>query len=46
MVGERDPRGTELGRTAAQAVDSAGSVQERVFRVNVKMDELIQAGFL
>jgi hypothetical protein len=46
VIGERDARGTVIGSAAAETVDSASPVEERILRVNVKMDETIQAGFL
>jgi hypothetical protein len=33
---------TVFSRAAAEAVDAAGAIQERVFRVNVEMYELRQ----
>ena len=42
VVGQRDGWGAILGGSLAKAVDPARPVQERVFRVHVKMDELTQ----
>ncbi len=42
MVGKGNAGRTVLGRTATEAVDPARSVEERIFRVNVKMDETVQ----
>jgi hypothetical protein len=35
-----------VGRAPAEAVDPAGPVEERIFRVNVKVYETVQSGVL
>jgi hypothetical protein len=42
MVGKSDGRSSVFGGSPAEPIDSAGSIQERIFGVNVKMDELFQ----
>ena len=44
MVGQCYAWGSVLGGSAAEPIDPAGAVQQRVFRMNVKVDELIQVG--
>jgi hypothetical protein len=46
MIGKCHGRGTPLGCLTAQPIDPAGAVEERIFGVDVQMDELVQAGFL
>jgi len=42
MIGESDGRSTILGAPAAEVVDPAGAVEQRVLRMDVKMNELAQ----
>jgi hypothetical protein len=42
VVGEGDPGSPMVGRTPAEAVDPARPVEERIFRVNVKVYETVQ----
>ena len=42
VVGQGDAGRAVLGRAAAKAIDAARAVEERIFRVNVKMDETVQ----
>jgi hypothetical protein len=46
VIGECDAGPAEFGGAPAKAVDAARAVEQRVLRVYVEMDELIQAGFL
>ena len=46
VVGQRNAGGAVLGGSAAEPVDPASSVEERIFRVYVEMDETIQTRFL
>jgi len=46
VIGQRDRRRAVFGGAAAEPVDPAGPVEQRVLRVNVEMDELFEAGFL
>jgi hypothetical protein len=43
VIGEGNGWGFELRYSTAKPIDAAGAVEERVFRVNVKMYELTQA---
>ncbi len=42
MIGQGDGGGAVIRATAAEIVDSAGPVEQGVFRVNVEMNELTQ----
>ena len=42
MVGQSDGGCPVFGGPAAEPVDAAGPVQQRILGVNVKMDELFQ----
>ena len=44
VVGQGHGRSTSIGSFPAQAVDPAGPVEQRVLRMDVKMDELFQTG--
>jgi hypothetical protein len=39
VIGERDPRDAVIGGPAAERIDPASAVEERVLAVNVEVDE-------
>jgi len=46
VVREGDGRGSELGDALTEPLDAACAVEERVFGMNVKMNELTQVSLL
>ena len=44
MIGQCDALTAEFGRTTAQTFDATRAIEQRIFRVNVQVDELIQTG--